>query len=154
MHPRSWAYDKMPRIITKFFSAEGGFVGDYGAAYLPVTGHLWRPKSVLTECDNEALSTDDILAAYVAFLNSAPFVKLLALYAPHVAGGQFDLSLRHVGPIFLPNFRELSLDPDRGRLVSALATLGKAIDLSEPAWRAKTLQMVTELYGARILEDL
>jgi len=154
MHSRNWAYDKSPRIITKFFSAEGGFVGDYEAQYLPVTGHLWKPKATLTDYDDQQLPIVDILAAYVALLNSVTFVKLLALYSPHVAGGQFDLSLRHVGPIFLPNLRELSFDPDRGRLVSTLTALGRAIDLSDPIWQSKTSQMVSELYGTRSLQEL
>ncbi|MDB5431691.1 MAG: vspIM [Caulobacter sp.] len=148
MHPRSWAYNDGPRIISKFFSAEGGFVGDYQAEYLAVMGHVWTPKAALAEADDEALPLADILAAYVALFNSSPFAKLLSLYAPHVAGGQFDLSARHVNPMPLPDLRALSLDPAAGRRVSELAMLGKGVDVIDPTWRSRTAQIVAEMYGA------
>jgi len=154
MHPRDFAFEKTPRIISKFFAAEGGFVGDYKAAYLPVMGHVWFPKIGLTEGDVDALPTTDILAAYVALFNSTPFVRLLAVYSPHVAGGQYDLSLRHVAPIPVPNLRELSVDPQRGQSVLALAVQGMQINLSDPLWNARTVLLVNGLYGAHILDGL
>lgn len=147
MHPRSWAYNKGPRIISKFFSAEGGFVGDYEAIYVAVMGHVWTPKAALLEADDEALPLAALLAAYVAMFNSSPFAKLLSLYAPHVAGGQFDLSARHVNPIPLPDLRALSIDPRAGRLVSDLAMLGRTVDVTDPSWRSRTAQIVAEMYG-------
>src|SRR5919202_349834 len=37
MRPRGeWSFSNEPRIISKFFAAEGGFVGDYEASYLVV----------------------------------------------------------------------------------------------------------------------
>ena len=154
MRPREWAFDKNPRIISKFFTSEGGFVADYEAEYLAVMGHVWVPKKTLAEESVEALSVSDILAAYSALFNSSVFLKLLSLYAPHVAGGQYDVSSRHVGPIPVPNLRELSLDPIRGRLVNELSKSGRQIDLASQLWRARTVQLVTELYGAPTLSDL
>jgi adenine-specific DNA-methyltransferase len=90
----------------------------------------------------------DIVAGYVALFNSSPFAKLLSLYAPHVAGGQFDLSARHVNPIPLPDLRALSIDPRAGRRVSELAILGRTVNVSDPSWRARTAQTVAEMYGA------
>ena len=148
MHPRSWAYKEAPRIISKFFSAEGGFVGDYEASYVAVMGHVWTPKAALVEADDEGLPLADLLAAYVAIFNSSPFAKLLSLYAPHVAGGQFDLSARHVNPMPLPDLRALSLDPRAGRRVSELAMLGKTVDVIDPSWRRRTALIVAEMYGA------
>lgn len=146
--PRSWAYDSSPRIISKFFSAEGGFVGDYEAEYVVVMGHVWTPKARLVDAGDEALPLAHLLAAYVALFNSSPFAKLLSLYAPHVAGGQFDLSARHVNPMPLPDLRALSIDPRAGRRVSELATLGKSVDVTDPSWRSRTAQIVAEMYGA------
>ena len=148
MRSRSWAFNRGPRIISKFFSAEGGFVGDYEADYVVVMGHVWTPKAMLIEADEEALPLADLLAAYLAIFNSPPFAKLLSLYAPHVAGGQFDLSARHVNPIPLPDLRALSLDPRAGRRVSELAKLGKTIDVTDLFWRNRTAQIVAEIYGA------
>ncbi len=151
MRSRSWAYNKGPRIITKFFSAEGGFVGDFEAQYLPVMGHVWMPKSALAEAGDEALSLEEIVASYTALFNSTPFAKLLDLYAPHVAGGQFDLSARHVNPIPLPDLRALSTDPHAGRLVADLARLGRDVDVNSRDWRSRTALIVADLYGAPTL---
>jgi hypothetical protein len=82
---------KEPRIIAKFFAAECGFAGDYDAKYLPVMGHIWFPDERIAAEGDDGLSLRDILAAYVALFNSSPFVKLLQIFSPHVAGGQFDL---------------------------------------------------------------
>ena len=147
MHSRSWAVHNNPRIITKFFSAEGGFVDDLEAAYLPVMGHVWTPGDLLVEADEDSLPIGEILAAYVALLNSAPFARLLSLYAPHVAGGQFDLSARHVNPMPLPDLRALSTNPRAGRQISELGHLGRNVDVTDQNWRARSSQIVTELYG-------
>lgn len=148
MHPRSWAYRSEPRIISKFFSAEGGFVLDLDAAYVPVMGHVWTPKPILVDADDDALPAGDILAAYAALFNSVPFARLLGLYAPHVAGGQFDLSARHANPMPLPDLRALSVDLRAGRRVSELAHLGRAINVTDRSWRANVSQIVVEMYGA------
>lgn len=95
-----------------------------------------------------------MLGAYAALFNSNVFVKLLEIFAPHVAGGQFDLSQRHVAQIPTPNFRELSLDLERGRIVSELAKSGHTIDLTDPSWRARNNELVTNLYGPQIIADL
>ena len=104
MRARGWSLSDRPRILTKFFGAEGAFVGDYDVKFYAVMGHVWTLKSPTTddhshnsdanESGPEQLSERDILAAFVALCNSSIFAKLLGLYAPHVAGGQFDLSAR------------------------------------------------------------
>lgn len=155
MHPREWSLSGKPRIVTKFFGAEGAFVGDFDAALFTVMGHVWTPKprgqAPTSECEVEAsseqLSETDLLAAYVGLCNSAAFVKLLALYAPHVAGGQFDLSARHVAPMPVPDLQALALDPETGRAVRELASLGSRVELSSPEWRQRTLALVGFLYG-------
>jgi hypothetical protein len=95
-----------------------------------------------------------VLAAYVAVFNSLTFVKLLEMFSPHVAGGQFDLSSRHVTLIPMPDLRELSMDLDRGRLVSELVKSGRAINLADSEWRSHNNQLVTFLYGAQIVDEL
>lgn len=154
MHPRAYAFDKAPRIISKFFAAEGGFAADLEAEYIPVMGHVWMPKGVLIDDDPQQLPTSEILSAYTALFNSSVFIKLLSLYSPHVAGGQYDVSSRHVGPIPIPNLRELSVASRQGKLVRGLAANGKSIDLADPVWRARTAQLVTELYGTPALATI
>lgn len=154
MHSRSWAYNSGPRIISKFFSAEGGFVADQDAAYVPVMGHVWTPRAILAETDADALPLGELLAAYTALFNSTPFAKLLALFAPHVAGGQFDLSARHVNPMPLPDLRALSLDPRAGRRIGELSLLGRNVDVADARWRSLTTQIVAEVYGANALASV
>ena len=151
MHERAWSVRKEPRIISKFFGAQGAFVNDHDARYLPVMGHAWFPTASLLETGGPGLTIREVLAAYTALLNSSAFVELLSVYAPHVAGGQFDISSRYVDAIPLPNLPLLSLDPDRGRLVSGLAQQGRNIDLADEAWTLRTERFVTHLYGGQVL---
>jgi len=132
MHAREWSLIEQPRIITKFFGAEGALVGDYEAVYFPVMGHVWtlkhRSEVALSDLDEEGtgdqLTAQDLLAAFVGLCNSEVFVKFLSLYAPSVAGGQFDLSSRHVSPVPVPDLQLLSLNPNTGRTVHELAVFG------------------------------
>ncbi len=165
MHPRAWSLNPRPRILTKFFGAEGAFVGDYDATYFAVMGHVWTLKSrvaasapeiaeVNESVADEQLEEADLLAAFVGICNSAAFAKLLGLYAPHVAGGQFDLSARHVGPIPIPDLTLLALDPVTGRAVRALGALGRQIDLSNADWRRSAAEAASYLYGGIDLDAL
>ena len=90
----------------------------------------------------------------MALCNSAVFAKLLGLYAPHVAGGQYDLSTRHVGPIPIPDLQLLALDPVTGRAVRALGILGRQVDLSSADWRRGAAETASYLYGGINLDDL
>lgn len=158
MRPRDWSFAGKPRIVTKFFGAEGAFVGDFTATYFAVMGHVWTLKQRddanspgLEQADEEVeieqLSEQDLLAAFVGLCNSEVFIKLLSLYAPHVAGGQFDLSARHVTPIPVPDLRLLSLDPETGRAVRELSHLGRTVDLGSSEWRQRAVSVVEFLYG-------
>lgn len=149
MRHRSRSIPYGSRILSKFFGGEGAFAPDPEGEFVPVMGHVWFPRPALTETMKEGLPPSDIVYAYAATLNSEPFVRLLSLYSPHVAGGQFDLSVRHVGPIPIPNYPELSTDPARGRLLSDLVALGRKIDVGDPLWRARTSSLVAGLYGAK-----
>lgn len=154
MRPREWSVLARPRIISKFFGAEGGFFGDYEAKLFAVMGHVWTLKARSTESlsehddsRDEQFSEQDVLAAFVALCNSEVFIKLLALYAPHVAGGQFDLSARHVTPVPVPDLHVLAQDPDTGRAVRKLSALGREVDVGNAQWRQATNGLVGLLYG-------
>lgn len=155
MEPRSWSTKDVPRIISKFFGGEGAFFCDLGARYIPVMGHIWQIKPDAIEMvEEDMLPLSELLAAYAALFNSEPFLRILSFYSPHVAGGQFDLSSRHVTPIPVPNLRELSADPERGRVVTELAFHGRSVNVRDPEWRARTAQLVTGLYGTPSLTRL
>lgn len=154
MHARAWSLQGRPRIITKFFGAEGAFVSDYAAKHLAVMGHVWTLKPVTVgtlagpdDQRSEQLTEQDFLAAFVALCNSEAFVKLLDLYAPHVAGGQCDLSSRYITPIPVPDLQLLSLSPETGRAVRELVNLGLDVDVGNAEWRQKANAIVKLLYG-------
>lgn len=146
MRPRDYAFNQSPRLISKFFAAEGGFVADVDASFLPVMGHAWLPKETLADSEDE-LPLTDIIYAYAALLNSPIFIRLLALYAPHVSGGQFDVSSRHVSPVSIPNLRIASIEPTRGRWVKDLSACGRAMKILDAQWRMQTSELVESLYG-------
>lgn len=96
MEPRSWSVKNTPKIISKYFSGEGGFFVDEHAEYLPSTGFAWIPKPILTAGRKTDFPVSKLLSAYASLFNTSAFGKLLQFYAPHVSGGQFDLSPRYV----------------------------------------------------------
>jgi hypothetical protein len=153
MRPREWSLGERPRIISKFFGAEGAFVADLEGSYLAVMGHVWmlKPQYAETSSTNEGASDQlgetDLLAAYVALCNSSPFVKLLGLYAPNVAGGQFDLSARHVSPIPVPDLQLMSLAPSTGRAVRELSKLGRDVRVTSNEWEDRASAATSYLYG-------
>lgn len=145
-HHCRWSVVPRPRILTKFFGAEGAFVGDYDATFCAVMGDVWSlkqsnsplfpqgPDPDLSASDDQLMEAD-LLAAYVGLCNSVVFAKLLGFYAPHVAGGQYDLSSRHVFPIPMPDLKSLAIDPVRGHAVRKLEMLGRQVDLPSSDWR-------------------
>ena len=154
MRHRGWSFQNQPRIISKFFAAEGGFVGDYDAEYIPVMGHIWFPTERLNAAEDDPVDIRDILAAYVAIFNSPFFMKLLEIFSPHVAGGQFDLSWRYVKELPTPDLRSLSQDINRGRLCAELANLGHTIDLANRSWCNRNNQLVSKLYGTQTFDGI
>lgn len=162
MRAREWSLSEKPRIITKFFGAEGAFVGDYEAEYFAVMGHVWTLKARAglvdvtgeEEAETAQLSEKDLLAAYVGLCNSETFVKLVGLYSPHIAGGQFDLSARHVAPVPVPDLQALSLNPGTGRAVRELTNLGRSVDLASAQWREKAVCLAEYVYGGISLDAI
>lgn len=145
---RGWALDPRPRIVSKFFGGPGSFATDFGARYIVVQGYAWFPKWTPKSSD---LPMQDILAAYMAVMNSTPFARLLKIFSPHVAGGQFDLSALVVSPIPVPHLPSLAADERTGRLVARLAGLGNAPQFSDPDWRATADRLTKRLLGSDIL---
>lgn len=152
MHPRAWSLADRPRIITKFFGAEGAFVADPRAAFFAVMGHVWtmrvpERRDPEDEVAREDFGEPELLEGYAALCNSALFVRLLGLYAPSVAGGQFDLSARYVAPIPLPDLRALAVNPATARAVKELCGLGQRVELGDTAWRRRVADVTGLLYG-------
>jgi hypothetical protein len=161
MRPRAgtFALDDRARIVSKFFGAEGSFVLDSEAHYLPSTGHVWTPKPIVTSTDDgeiegvsEARSAE-IMRAYVALLNSRAFIRLVSFRSVTIAGGQFDLSSRFLGPVFLPNLWEKAEDPLLGRHVSRLARVALSAERGETVYSDDVDLLVAQLYGVPELAE-
>lgn len=118
-----------PVLISKYFSSPGGFTVDSTGRCTVLQGFGWVPKDDLA--DEMAPSRDgrsgELTAAYVAVLNSRAFFDEVARAAPAVAGGQRDMSPRHLR--YVPLF-DLTRYPEA---VPDLAGFGRARWLGEEA---------------------
>ena len=158
--PRAWGVDPKPRLISKYFGRSGGFVTDYEARYIVVQGYAWFPKWSIPDEDLEIraeahnLPIKDVLAAYAAIMNSSLFIRLLEIYSPHVAGGQYNLSPRYVNHIPIPNIQALATDEWAGHLITRLAELGSRPRLTDSDWRLTADRLATELYGGKIFDQV
>ena len=152
----TWAFDTTPRLITKYFGGPGGFAADLKPVFFVVQGHVWFLKNIHTpdeiDEDDMTLPVEDLLCAYVALFNSQRFARVLELFSPHVAGGQFNLSPKYVDHVPIPHLSELARDERMGRLISTLVELGSEPRLNDIRWAAKADDVTTELYGGEFFE--
>lgn len=157
---RSWALDSRPRIVSKYFGGPGSFAVDFEASFVVVQGFAWMPTwedssgGSAGEASTFSLGRQDLLAAYSAVLNSDIFSRILRLYSPHVAGGQYGLSWRFVRPIPIPNLPALISDERASNVVLALAQLGQRQGSADPLRRHRTERLVTELYGPEFVKRI
>jgi hypothetical protein len=117
---------------------------------VPSTGFAWFPKPALTDNVNEDFPLSRILLAYVTLFNSEAFSRVLQFYAPHVSGGQYDLSPRYVKDIPLPNFGELLADPVQGDHIRSLARLAETDDVTTASSEGQRDALLIELYDPQI----
>lgn len=157
---RTWALDTRPRLISKYFGGPGSFVMDFDANYIVVQGFAWFPKwNLLGEQSeskqiNSDLSIREILAAYAVILNSHPFCRLLSLFSPHVAGGQFNFSPRFVNRIPIPNILALASDEQSGDVVIQAANLALRKKWTNSEWYSAIDHLTTILYGGEIFDQI
>ena len=152
-----WAFDPTPRIVSKYFGGPGGFAVDSNADYLVVQAHAWFLRNAPSsddERDSPVFFIDELLYAYTAIMNSRPFGKLLEIFSPHVAGGQFNLSRRYVGHIPIPNFVDLAKDERASRLISKLVDFAKEPHFTEGSWKDSVDRIATELYGGNLFHEI
>lgn len=166
MHPRigGFASSEDSRIVSKFFGAEGSFVLDANAHYLPSTGHVWIPKSDTTLDNgdvNEAATREglqdaitlEVLRAYVTLLNSRCFVRLVSFRSVTVAGGQYDLSRRFISRVHIPNLWDKSSDPVFAKYIRELARLHSSENDDPVLKKSRVDLLVSRLYGVPELAE-
>lgn len=161
-YPRvgTFAFSKGPRIVSKFFGAEGSFAVDEDGQYLPSTGHIWTPR-LLSEHDTGQDEDDgadiavaallDILQAYTALLNSRVFMQLVSFRSVTIAGGQYDLSSRFISPVYIPDLWEKARDPINAGHVRVLTRAGRTSAKGEAIARDEIDYVVASLYGVSSL---
>ena len=155
---RAWAASREPRIVSKYFGGAGGFALDMDAEYIVVQGFAWFAKreegmSNFEDEDSMLISSDirDLLAAYMAVMNSSAFSRLLEIFSPHVAGGQYDLSPRFVNSIPVPNLFALRSDERVGKAIVRLSRLGHKPRSNDADWRSSVDRLTAELYGSNLI---
>ena len=145
----TWAFDSRPRLVSKYFGGTGGFAIDPAPRYLVVQGYAWFLKfsPLINDIEDEEsmLALEDLLCAYLSILNSRRFSKVLELFSPQVAGGQFNLSPKYVNHV--PIFDLALLADDRMDLVYRLVELGDDPRPSDPEWITMADEITTALYG-------
>ena len=106
--------DPLPKIVSTQFGRTGCFSFDQSGLYIVERGLAWIARF---EDDNQ-----DRRFAYVAIFSSSIFEKLLSLFCRHLAGEVYNLELKYVGQIPIPDLNRCSED-----LVDILADLGRKI---------------------------
>ena len=147
MHPRQFASNTQPKLVTKFFAAEGGFACDLEGLLVPVTGHAWLPREPIQSLDEVEITTQQIISAYGALFNTTSFMRIVSCFAPSVSGGQYDLSARHVGRVPAPNLLALYYDSGWKSLVSELIDLGSNMQFASHSWRRRAEAVAARFYG-------
>jgi SAM-dependent methyltransferase len=96
----SWQaeFDK-PKIISAYFGDRGSFAYDVDGEYAVVQGFAWLWKG-------SGFDSTQLPWAYLALLNSQVFETILSNYCPRVRGGQFDLSVRFVRRVIIPDLSD------------------------------------------------
>ncbi len=150
--PRTWALDAGPRLVSKYFGKPGGFAMDLDARYIVVQGYAWLPKWTTTS--PKQLPLEDALAAYMAIMNSTPFGRLLEIFSPHVAGGQFNLSPRYVKHMPVPDLPALYDQEPTNATITLLAELGHSPRFSHSSWRSRVDRLTTTLFGGEIFSQV
>jgi hypothetical protein len=116
----TWQATLHPKIVTSYFGQRGSFAFDERGRFAVVQGFGWTWRG---SCMPPALPW-----AYIAVLNSRVFQGLLGHFCPTVRGGQFDLSVRFVKHVPLP---ELATPAVTSHTINELAEHGRVISTGE-----------------------
>lgn len=102
--PRSWQYEKSPKLVSKYFGGAGAFAWDSTGDFVVVVGHAWVPK------DDPGIRVDLVAPFSVTvgvYLNLPETEGLIDYLSVRVAGGQLDLSSRYLKQLLIPSLKKL-----------------------------------------------
>jgi hypothetical protein len=143
---RSWQRKVTPKIVSAYFGQAGNFAYDAGGNFIVLQGYgwLWRGKDKDSHSPQDFYESD-LPLAYVALLNSPFFEFLLAQFSTSVQGGQFNLSVRFVQNIPLPDLSDEN--QINGDAVREMSRFGKAMTQGSNVDLDKLGRLVALIYG-------
>ncbi len=147
VEPRTtWQRSLYPKIVSTYFGQRGSFAFDDQGRFAVTQGFgwLWRKDGA------GAFASSSLPWAYLAVLNSRIFQSVLAHYCPTVRGGQYDLSVRFVRNVPLPDLTDAT--KVTGRTITELAEYGRTIATGEFPSLDALDRAVSEVYGL-VFED-
>lgn len=117
----TWQVVPTPKIVTAYFGQRGSFAFDESGRFAVVQGFgwLWRRGNF----NSAALPW-----AYIAVLNSRLFQNILSQFCPTMRGGQYDLSVRFVHRVPLPDIMDCGIT---SQAMLELAEYGRLISTGE-----------------------
>ncbi|MBA9070208.1 SAM-dependent methyltransferase [Methylobacterium sp. RAS18] len=108
--------ERAPLLVSKYFAAPGGFALVSERGNLVEQGHAFDPRPRLENAFARAVdgTPPDIVFAYLAVLNSEAFFAAVRRFGNGMvtAGGQIDMSGRHLTRVPLMDLTTLSSDVD------------------------------------------
>lgn len=116
---RTWQHQKQPKLVSAYRGRRGDFAYDDRGDFVVLQGYGW-----LWTGDCDAFVEIGVPWCYISILNSTVFERLLECYCPSVQGGQFDLSVRFVEDVPLPDLTDEDVSGD---VVRGLASLGESM---------------------------
>jgi predicted RNA methylase len=143
---RTWQPSLCPKIVSTYFGQRGSFAFDDQGRFAVTQGFgwLWRNGQA------GGFASSPLPWAYLAVLNSGIFQSVLAHYCPTVRGGQYDLSVRFVRNVPLPDLTDAT--KVTGRAVSELAEYGRKITTGRFPPLGALDRAVSRVYGL-VFED-
>jgi predicted RNA methylase len=126
VEPRTtWQCSLYPKIVSTYFGQRGSFAFDDKGRFAVTQGFGW----VWRKTEPERFAASLLPWAYLSILNSRVFHSLLAHYCPTVRGGQYDLSVRFVRDVPLPDLTDAT--KVTGQAITELFEYGRTIATGE-----------------------
>lgn len=153
---RAWQPRFRPKIVTAYFGASGKFAYDDTGRFVCVHGYAWSWRVDYPLAADDAGDEPPLLLrfyqtevpwSYVAILNSLPFSALLSCFCTRVQGGQFNLSIRYVNNVPIPDLLSGYFPED---LAASLASIGRRLSRGEGIDHSVLTPLVSKAYGVPV----
>jgi len=120
--PRTWQFEKSPRLLSAYFGGSGSFAFDVNGDFAVVNGFAWDWRG--TQASRVDFVRTRLPWAYLALLNSTVFERILSWFSVPLQGGQMRLEPRFLSRIPFPDLSSGDMPTD---LVEDLLIMGQAV---------------------------